>query len=190
MMTKKLFLCFAALFICTCASAQSLRLGLKAGVGLSSVRNDALSKDFTYKFKLHGGLMVNLPLSELLHLQSEVVYSQKGFEYKNGNATSVLKSAYIDVPLLARVNLDAFFVEAGPQVSFLLKSEMNDADIKPATKSTVFGYALGLGYQANHFTYGLRYSTDVSDSYVHLLGRATEAKNTGFQLSVGYLINQ
>jgi hypothetical protein len=189
---KRILLLIFALnsFTFTLTQAQSIRLGLKAGPGLTSVRQDPLSKDFTYKFKLHGGVMLNMPFSELLHLQPEVLYSQKGFEYKNGSTTSVLKSAYIDVPVLVKLNLDALFVEAGPQVSFLLKSELNDADNKSATKSTVFGYAAGLGYRANHFSYGLRYTTDISNSYARLLGRATEAKNVGFQLSVGYIINE
>jgi hypothetical protein len=186
---KKILLLLITLCTFTFTQAQSVRLGLKAGPGLHSVRQDPLSKDFTYKFKLHGGLLFNIPFSEVLHLQPEVLYSQKGFEYKGGGAASVYKSAYIDVPLMALVNIDALFVEAGPQVSFLLKSEMNKADIKPATKSTVFGYALGLGYRANHFIYGLRYTTDISKSYATLLGKASEGKNVGFQLSIGHLIN-
>jgi hypothetical protein len=187
---RKLLLLTAALFTFTFAEAQSIRLGLKAGAGLASVRQDPLSKDFTYKFKWHGGLMLNMPFSEVFHLQPEVLYAQKGFEYKNGSTTQVLKSNYIDVPVLARINAGALFFEAGPQVSFLLGARMNETDLESATKSTVFGYAAGLGYRANHFQYGLRYTTDLSNSYVRLLGRATEAKNAAFQLSVGYIINR
>lgn len=187
---RKLFLLIAALAVFSFAQGQSIRLGLKAGGGLSSLRNDPMSKAFTYKFKLHGGLMLNMPFSELLHLQPEVLYVQKGFEYKNGSNTTVLESAYLDVPVLVRLHLDALFVEAGPQASFLLSSQMNQRDIRPATKSTVFGYTAGLGYQANHFQYSLRYTTDISNSYVRLLGRPSEGRHVGFQLSVGYIINQ
>ena len=187
---KKLSLLIAALFFFTFAQAQLLNIGLKAGPGLASVRDHRLSDNFTYKLKLHGGLMLNLPFSELVHLQPEVLYAQKGFEYKTGSSTSVFKSSYIDVPVLVRINIDALFLEAGPQVAFLLASKVNEADFKKATKSTVFGYTAGLGYRASNFQYGLRYTTDLTDSYVSLLGRSREGKNKGFQLSVGYLINQ
>lgn len=183
---RKFFLLLAACLLFQFAQAQSLRLGLKAGGGLSSVRNHPLSKDFTYKFKLHGGLMLNMPLSEILHLQAEALYSQKGFEHKTGS-TANYESAYLDVPFLARLNIGALFVEAGPQVSFLLASKRNEAEYKGSTKSTVFGYTAGLGYRAGHFQYSLRYVTDFSDPYVNLLGSKT-GRNAGFQLSIGYLV--
>lgn len=184
---RKYFLLLIAFFTFAFANAQSLRLGLRAGGGLSSVRNHPLSDDFTYKFKLHGGLVFNLPVSHILHLQAEALYSQKGFEHKTG-ATANYESAFLDVPLLAHLNIGALFVEAGPQASFLLSSKRNEADFKGSTKSTVFGYLAGLGYQANHFQYSLRYVTDLSDPYVSLLG-SKAGRHAGFQLSVGYIVN-
>lgn len=183
---KKLFFLILAFFTLSFVQAQSLRLGLKAGGGLSTVRNHPLSKDFTHKFKLHGGLMGNMPLSEILHLQAEALYAQKGFEHKTGS-TANYESAYLDVPLLARLNIGAVFLEAGPQVSFLLSSKNNAAEFKGSTKSTVFGYTAGLGLRSSVFQYGLRYTTDITDPYVGLLG-SKEGRNAGFQLSIGYLV--
>jgi opacity protein-like surface antigen len=85
-------------------------------------------------------------------------------------------------------------LEAGPQIGFLLKSEVdievNNAlfasstteDVKDFTKSTDFAFNIGAGYQLNSgLNFNLRYNIGLTDAYEDI-----DAKNSVFQVGVGY----
>ncbi|QNF33943.1 PorT family protein [Adhaeribacter swui] len=175
--------------------AQNIRTGFKIGGNLASLRNTGTNNDFSYKLKFHGGLVFNWGFSDLLSIQPEVVYSQKGFEYKNASVSSEGKVNYIDVPLLLKVDTGTLFFEGGPQLSFLtaskLKSGGTETDTKNWTKSTAFGVAAGVGAHVGTGTFvSLRYLTDLSEPYARVLNKPTEARNVVFQLSLGYLLSR
>ncbi|MDQ3289844.1 MAG: PorT family protein [Bacteroidota bacterium] len=190
---KKLLLLVSALFLISVVQAQNLNIGLKLGGNLASLRQTGSNSDISYKLKFHGGLLFNFGLSNFLSVQPELVYSQKGFEYKNARTSAEGKVNYIDVPLLLKINSGSLFFEGGPQVSFLASSKLKtgntETDTKNWTKSTAFGIAAGLGFQSSQGVFvSLRYLTDVSKSYARVLNQPTDARNLVFQLSLGYLL--
>ena len=192
---KKYLILVVTLFSMASVQAQSIRTGFKIGGNLASLRNTGTNNDFSYKLKFHGGLLFNYGLSDLLSLQPEVVYSQKGFEYKNASVSAEGKVNYIDVPFLLKIDTGTLFFEGGPQLSFLaaskLKNGSTETDTKNWTKSTAFGLAFGVGAHVGTGTFvSLRYQTDLSEPYARVLNQPTEARNAVFQLSLGYLLNR
>jgi len=106
--------------------SNSASIGFKAGANLSNVydvQGDALEADS--KFGLVGGAFLSLPLTNVIGIQPEILFSQKGYQ----GSGSVLGSdysfkrttSYIDVPLLVSFRTGEFVsLLVGPQYSFLL----------------------------------------------------------------------
>lgn len=199
------------------AQAQSVRFGLKAGGTLSNLSGDLANQDqYKNRFGFHGGAMLNVGLlaDDLLALQLEGLYSQKGFKYADqqvtvlGNTyrnTGTVRYDYIDVPLLLRVKTGGVFFEAGLQYSYLLnistdRTQTYNGSVANAASSTSdlsnvkrneLGYAAGLGFQSDSgFLLGLRYNgafTDFAkDGYSN--NEFRNARNSTFQAYVGVLL--
>jgi hypothetical protein len=187
---KKAFLALAlTLGVASAAQAQSARFGVKAGASLTSFtgsNTDGLKN----KFGFNGGVMANFALNDMFSVQPEVLYSMKGTKFDGGGDLR-LTANYIDVPVLAKVSTGAtgLFFELGPQVGFLasakLKDDSNSVDAKDGYKSVDFGYAAGLGFQAESGPMvGLRYNggfTSIDKD------SNTKLRNSAFQLYVGFL---
>jgi hypothetical protein len=87
-----------------------------------------------------------------------------------------------------------FFVEAGPQIGFLLSAKSRGEDIGDLYKSSDFGLNLGLGYNftedlsiALRYTIGLSDIADVPDDYDDYPDFYNASfKNSNFALSLAY----
>ncbi|MDO7848281.1 porin family protein [Hymenobacter sp. M29] len=138
---KKTILSLAVLAgLTTTAHAQSgVRIGLKGGANLASFTGTD-KQGTKSKYGFSAGATFNFRLSDLISIQPELLFSQKGskvdYAGNNNSDASVFKPgsvsgtfgqtlSYIDVPLLVRVNTggsdgSGFFFEFGPQASFLV----------------------------------------------------------------------
>jgi hypothetical protein len=198
------------------AHAQGLRFGVKAGANLSNLAGDLVNQDqYKNRFGFQGGVMLNFGLGDILSIQPEVLYSQKGFKYADEQYTSPLgtyrntgnvRYDYLDVPILVRVRAAGVFFEVGPQYSYLMNvstdrtQTFNGNTVGNAGSGTTdlsnvkrneLGYVGGLGYQAsNGVMLGVRYSgafTDFAkDGYSNDDFR--NARNSTFQAYVGVLL--
>ncbi|WPP49905.1 outer membrane beta-barrel protein [Catalinimonas niigatensis] len=126
---KKIVL-FILLFQLQSAYGQVLRMGPKAGVQTSRAVYD--DKDFyelmqsKYGLGYHTGLVMNVKVSELISLQSELLYNQVIKRLK-GNGTSQFnqeKYKFVTLPILLRVShtlgLNQVYFNAGPNISYWL----------------------------------------------------------------------
>ena len=195
-MKKTAFLATALLATAAISSAQAqdIRFGLRAGANYSNLSGNIKNED-TYNNKVGflGGVMLNVPLlaDDLLSIQPEILYSQKGFENKPTEFSSVLGKQkregnvnynYIDVPLLLKFKALGFVAEAGPQYSYLLSSnnetkttttptvgsptvsETKDKNDVSGLNRNELGYLAGVGYEAtNGLSLNLRYTGAFSD---------------------------
>ena len=195
-MKKTAFLATALLATAAISSAQAqdIRFGLRAGANYSNLSGNIKNED-TYNNKVGflGGVMLNVPLlaEGLLSIQPEILYSQKGFENKPTEFSSVLGKQkregnvnynYIDVPLLLKFKALGFVAEAGPQYSYLLSSnnetkttttptvgsptvsETKDKNDVSGLNRNELGYLAGVGYEAtNGLSLNLRYTGAFSD---------------------------
>ncbi|WP_426058861.1 porin family protein [Hymenobacter sp. B1770] len=182
------------------AQRGNLALGVKAGASLSRlVGEDAKSLENIFGF--HAGLLANLSLSNHIAFQPELLYSQKGMKQPN-NSSPVIEKLYttyrfnyVDVPLAFHVNTNGFFIEAGPQVGFLVsaKSKFGNAstDIESRYNTIDFGYLAGLGYQRKSgLGAGLRYNGAFTNIGKESLQGSTtyqdRTRNSAFQLYLTY----
>ena len=179
------------------ARAQDVSLGLKAGGTLSNLTGaDASNYSYTSIYGFHAGVFANIGLSNMVALQPELLYSQKGAKYPALLGDDIIRRLqYIDVPVLLHINADGLFFEAGPQVGFLLAANDQSGTVSVDRKSRYnafdFGYLAGLGYQRKTgLGIGLRYNggfTNVEKAFT--LGSITvqnNIRNSAFQLYLTY----
>jgi hypothetical protein len=219
-MKKLLLSASAALLVAAAAPAahaQGVRFGVKAGANLSNLSGDLVNQDqYKNRFGFQGGIMVNFGLGDIISIQPEVLYSQKGFKYADQQFTVLnntfrntggVRYDYIDVPVLVRVRAAGIFFEVGPQYSYLMnvstnrEQTLNGNNVGNAGTGTSnldnvrrneLGYVGGLGYQAsNGVMLGVRYTGAFSDfaknsSYSNDDFR--NARNSTFQAYVGVLL--
>jgi len=179
------------------AQAQRVRLGLKGGPSYTTVVGQHVAGAAS-KWGFHGGVLVNVKLSDQLSLQPEVLYSQKGT--KGAADSNRINLNYVDLPVLLRVatGLGGLFIEVGPQLGYLAGSDASIGSRTPLARVTAdfagsyppfdLGYATGFGYQlANGLGLGLRYN----GGFTHVLKGATAddtARNSAFQLYLSALV--
>lgn len=219
---KKLFISAAAATLLAVAAAptahaQSIRFGVKAGANLSNLSGNLTNQNqYNNRFGFHGGVMVNFGLAnDLVSIQPEILYSQKGFKYANQSITVLnntfrntgnVRYDYLDVPILVRLKVSGVFFEVGPQYSYLMNistdrtQTLNGSVVGTAGSGTSnldrvnrneLGYVGGLGFQSSEgLLLGVRYNgafTDFAkDGYSNNDFR--NARNSVFQAYVGFLL--
>jgi opacity protein-like surface antigen len=193
------------------ANAQTgIKVGLKGGFN-GSTFSGADSKGSEYKAGFAAGAFVNFGVSDNFSIQPEFLYSQKGasqddYPYQSGttfknDGTAKTTLGYLDVPIMLRYNIGedgkGFFVEVGPQGSFVLhqRSFIEDGGGKQVGSSNtstdglnkvVLGYVGGVGYQiTSGLQLGLRYTGDFTQIAKQDMGGAN-IHNSVFQFQVGY----
>jgi hypothetical protein len=171
------------------ANAQTgIRFGVKAGANYSTFSADD-TEGIESKIGLHAGAFANFGLSDMISIQPEVLYSQKGAQFEE-NSDVKYKLNYIDIPVMVKVNADGLFFEAGPQLGILAGAKLTDGDtdvdIKEAHQTIDFGYAVGLGYQLESGPMiGLRYNGGITNVFKDA-SDDEKARNSAFQLYLGY----
>ena len=175
--------------------------GIKGGFNLADIRGgnrdtyeDALSNLKTY----HAGLYAQFGLNDKVSIQPEILFSRKGFDYKQtpvggGTAsTSETRLDYIQVPVLFVYNfLDNVSVHVGPQASLLVrvKDAGEEKSISSASMHSLdYGVVGGLEARIGPARVGARYDLGLADIY-KTSGTANrvynDVKNGVFQVYVG-----
>lgn len=181
------------------AQAQEFfNFGVKGGVNFATLTgDDADELDAKMKTGFHLGVLAEIMISDKFGIQPEVLYSTQGaksdasiFE-EFGDVDVTLKLDYVAVPVMLKYFVSpGFSLEAGPQFSFLSKSEIEaefggekeSEDLKDDTESFDLGAALGVGYGLPQgFLVQARYVMGFSDVYTD-----SDARNSVIQLSVGW----
>ncbi|UJF29208.1 PorT family protein [Kaistella sp. 97-N-M2] len=206
---KKLVL-GAAIAMSSLTFAQSF--GVKGGMNVSSLSNDAGLDDSSSKIGFNAGVFLNAPIATNFSIQPEVLYNNLGskvtltdFDINNDNYTAEYARHldYISVPVMFQYNATpSFYLEAGPQFSFLIdardkyKSTKNgsttDSDTRDLNTDSFntfdFGVGLGAGYWITpKFGINARYNAGFTDIYKENNGDSV--KNNNFQVGLAYKFN-
>ena len=144
-MTTKKCLFAALLFLClTTIQAQEISFGLKGGVNLANVNAtqaiDQLTPDFKDITTLTFGGVAELGINENFAIQSELLYTQKGFGIRQGvdvnlfniplplGVTAETRFNYLEMPLLAKVKFGQRevkgFLMAGPTFGYATSGKL------------------------------------------------------------------
>jgi len=201
---KKLFTLLCVIAIATSTYGQGVDIGIKGGLNFPSLDGfsipDGADLNADSRSGYHAGAFVRLKIP-VVSIQGEVLYSFQKFEYSFDaplldQVNSTQRINYLTVPIIARIKpIPLVNLQVGPQFGFLLSSvqeleidgEIEEGDIDEFVKGSDIGLNLGAGID---LPFGLdihaRYIiglTDVNDS-----DQAEEAKNSMFQVSVGYAL--
>jgi Outer membrane protein beta-barrel domain len=127
-MKKVVFIVF---FIVSFSQAQSVKIGVKAGLNYANLESSKVQTDAITSY--HAGLVAELKILDSFSIQPELLYSTQGATYKNAVEEFKNELGYLSIPVVAQFNLNnQFSIELGPQASFLLserkKFEPNDAE--------------------------------------------------------------
>ncbi len=159
------------------------RFGVKGGLNLSSLFvNDPNVESSTWKAGYHAGVYLKIPLTHLLSIQPEVLYSNTGSRFRYGNSglgqalgvqpgTVRFDLGYLQVPVLFMIHLGPFNVHAGPYAAYLLNANLDheisndisgNANILNLNQTDFqrfdYGVAAGVGYDLRKFRLGVRYN--------------------------------
>ncbi len=177
------------------ASFAQFSIGIKAGANITKVDGKSFNDEFKYGYHLGG--FVNIGLGGRLSIQPEVLFSQyqsrtdSSFKHIYQNAfsgVSDVKLNYLSIPLLVSYKLGSFVsLQAGPMFSVLIDQNKNllqnggDA-FKKGDFSMLGGAQVSLGKLKlnGRYVVGLNNINDIDNQ--------DKWKNTGFQLSVGYVL--
>ena len=188
------------------AFSQGPRIGFKGGLSIATmVKTDDKSFSSTPLYAFNGGGVIQLPLGNVIAIQPEVLFSQKGYRAAGtglaGDYDYRRVANCLDIPLLLRLNLSKELgVVVGPQYSYLLSTHTTfrsggtsyqqtaDNDNSNITKN-IFGGVLGLDINLsnNLFFYG-RYTIDFKNNNGDGTSSTPAYKNQVFQVGLGFLL--
>ncbi len=183
-MKKILVLVFVMSSVVTAYSQAQVALGLKAGVNLSKVDEDA-SDNIT---AFNGGAFVLVKIANI-GIQPEILFSQQGSKFSDVDYDE-LKTSYVLVPIMVKFYLVAGLnIQVGPQFGFLTAAEMDGEDIKSNVDKSDLSANLGLGWDLPFgLTVDARYNLGLKDVNFDWDGAEGSFKSRVIQLSVGYKI--
>ena len=180
----------------TMDTREELKVGIKAGINYSNVYSesgDGYVADGKVGFA--GGVFVSIPLNELVGIQPELLYSQKGFKTQGTFFDGEITSSYLDLPILLQIKpTENISILAGPQFSYLLstKYELNgfsaidEEDLDDNNNRATLGISAGVDFTVQNFLISARGSWDLSKVNKDNSTSDINYKNQLFQVTLGY----
>jgi hypothetical protein len=188
---KKVLVFIFAIGVTYATNAQ-VQFGVKAGYNHTNLTYSGSSvNDLGAKSDFNVGVFASIPLFSRFYLQPELVYSGQGSDFTD-SIPAKASNNYLNLPVLFKYqHSSGLFVETGPQIGFLLSSDLKtngqSFESKGNTETTDFSWAFGLGYKIPIVNLGvdLRYNLGmtniIKDNYT-----AETAKNSVFQIDLFY----
>lgn len=211
-MKQVMILCLSlVLFQAGSLSAEALDFGIKGGINIANVHGEDVGDDGEWKNGFAGGIFLDWGITPVFGIQPELLYVQDGAREKFLNADLFLKFNYVQVPVLAMIDLPVGgslipVLYAGPYVSFLLDSKLTvevednsvTGGLEDYTKSYdtgfVFGVALDFSLGTGKMTIEGRYNlgmTEIDDGIgTGITGledvEKSDMKNQSWMVMVGF----
>ena len=177
--------------------------GLKGGVNLTNLYVDDID-DENVKVGYHVGIYHEAAITDFLSIQPELLFTSKGAElqydgFLGGSGKYRYNLNYLEVPLLVKLKLAGFNVEAGPYAAFLVGANVTDVDSNGNVQGVTsldrddfnqldFGLSLGTGFDFTGGRIGARYDFGLNEiDRTNFAGEAaSSAKNSAFMLFLGF----
>jgi hypothetical protein len=151
---KKLYLIVAAVLLATGLSFAQVHVGGHAAASFSNVWGDE-TDDVPWGFGFNAGVAAKIGLNEMISVVPEAGIALR----RMSDDDQTWSNWAIEIPVLARINvMPQLYLEVGPQIAFLLSSEMErdygaytetidygDSQID-ALNTFEFGIDAGVGY--------------------------------------------
>ena len=192
-MKKIAFLIIIA--VCGFSQVRAQNFGVKAGYNYSTLSGETSSISTIEGLSgFYIGGLVELPISNMLSIQPELIFSRQGVDLRQGlknlsirTDTSEIRLDYLNIPVMAKVNLGPIFLEGGVQFGFLVNKPKVDSYIanvylrnlldKDSYNSFDFGVGAGLGFNLNRRLF-------VEARYTHSLTNVFDPNDNLFKTSL------
>ena len=183
--------------VCGLSQVRGQDFGVKAGYNYSTFSGETSS--FSTIEGLSGfyiGGLVDLPISDVLSIQPELIFSRqgvalrqeiKGFGLNVSINNADIRLDYLNIPVMAKVNLGPLFLQGGVQFGFLVgKPEVSRyiTNVRVGTlldkdsyNSFDFGVGAGLGFNLNRRLF-------VEARYTHSLTNIFDPNDNLFKTSL------
>ena len=185
-------------------SQSQSKTGIKFGANFTNLYVDDVD-DENMKVGFSGGIYHRAYITNNFAIQPEILFSQKGsaVQYNNflsGSGKYRYNLNYLELPVLALVKINKFYVSGGPYLGWLLsvniKDVEDDGDIqeiesldRDSFNTFDYGLSVGAGFDFDQGTFGLRYGYGLQDlgEEGSFAGEAVNnAKNSALQFFVGF----
>ena len=177
---KRLLLGIALLFAVG-SFAQSVRYGVKAGINFSTLQGDDFD-NASGRYGFAAGFFAQIPLSESLKFQPELLYSGQGIKPNSLPGSVYAERAeldYLQLPLLLSFNAGKVYFQVGPQVGLGIWNSFNNETYKNYDISGLGG----IGYQIMD---GLSLEARYSMGFMDVVNGPAEGKNSYFAIMAAY----
>ncbi|WP_417890205.1 porin family protein [Xanthomarina gelatinilytica] len=190
------------------ADSKAIQLGVKGGVNSTKITGDDID-DVKSRTSFNVGLLAEIPITQRLSLQPEVMYSGQGFDVKEIDQDNIFDTNenieyqldYIQVPVLLKAYLvKGLSIEAGPQFGFKIHEELDfqpnndggDIEINEDdsyVKDFDTGLVLGTAYKFdNGFFVNGRYNMGLTNIFEdNTIFENVDAKNAVWQFGIGFM---
>lgn len=198
-------------------SQNPISFGVKAGVNISNLGGRDFILEPNSIIGFHLGLATKVEISDAFFIQTELLYSEIGSQFKSEivtftgpsdpgtvvNTENTFKYSYINLPILAQYEVvNGLSLGAGPQLGFNINAtsesssiaggESVEEDISETIESFELGLALNAQYELPFGLFGqVRYVWGLTniDATEVLEGGLNQDPlfNRAFQVSVGYI---
>lgn len=205
---KKLFLPIVMCLLSISALAQDrddAYFGLKAGMNYANVY-DEQGGDFEANPKIGfaGGAFIGWPLGDVLGLQPEVLFSQKGYQgsFSVFGSTNEYKRtlSYLDIPVQLQIKpVKGLTFVLGPQYAFLLSrkddfesstfsgSQKEEFENQNIRKNTL-GFVMGADISSDKLVFSTRVGWDVQNNDGDGTSSNPRYKNQWLQFTLGVIL--
>ncbi|MCX7550448.1 porin family protein [Xanthomarina sp. F2636L] len=190
------------------ADSKTIQFGVKGGVNSTTISGDDFN-DVKSRTSFNVGVLAEIPITDRLSLQPEVMYSGQGFDVKEIDQDNIFDTNenieyqldYIQVPLLLKAYLvKGLSIEAGPQFGFKIHEELDfqpnsdggDIEINEEdsyVKDFDTGIVLGAAYKFdNGFFVNGRYNLGLTNIFEdNTIFENVDAKHAVWQFGIGFM---
>ena len=189
--------------VCGLSQVRSQDFGVKAGYNYSTFSGETSSLSTIEGLSgFYIGGLVELPISNVLSIQPEFIFSRqgvalrqeiKGFGFNVSINNADIRLDYLNIPVMAKVNLGPLFLQGGVQFGFLVSkpkvNRLTNTSLftlldKDSYNSFDFGVGVGLGFNFNRrffaearYTHSLTNVFDPNDDYFKASGIGSNNNN-------------
>ncbi|SHI54215.1 porin family protein [Pseudozobellia thermophila] len=183
---KKLVFIFTLMLSTYQVSAQDFGFGVKAGLNIANIGGSNYYGNlgsFGSKVSFHLGGVAEIPISEKMAIQPELLYSSQGTKWSYGSNGDNLTLDYVNLPILGKYYIiEGLSAEAGPLVGFLISDNVDDED---RFKKLDVAFAIGASYKLNaNIFFSLRYNKGIAN--INGSDVSGSSQNNVVQISAGY----
>lgn len=176
-----------AFVLTSSVSYAQFEFGLKGGLNIATLVGDASGVETKNSF--HVGAFGIIKSSDKFAFMPELVYSKQGAQ-ASANSDVKINYNYLNFPLmLTFFPTQSFFLQAGPQVGFLLSAEVTDGkdseDVKDQLNTTDLALGFGVGGNFKTVIVQARVNAGISNTAKNAVD-GDKFPNQVIQLSIGF----